>query len=295
MLMTPDLVESTGDPQCDQIVQGVVGIFEVVFPGRVRGVYLRGSRVSGTSVVGSDLDLFVVFKDRFVDGEYERAKALVSHCARLAPVLLEVVLVGERGLRRPEGIGIALNLKLSTRLLYGEDIRPELPPYDADTYVRSVVHTPFLSYSYPRGPLNYPLEHVDPDGPFFGFDQWDGEPSTKLLVGTVGWTATAIVALRSGQYVRDKTACVELYREHVADEWTELVAQVHELCRNQWHYEVPSVEADRKTLRAMCDRALDFQNHFLRLYRQYQLDELASGDPDRVQLATQRLAEVSGW
>lgn len=39
--------------------------------------------------------------------------------------------------------------------------------------------------------------------------------------GSVGWTATAIIALRSGQYVRDKAACVELYEKHVADEWTD--------------------------------------------------------------------------
>jgi hypothetical protein len=296
----PGLVESTGDRQCDRIAQGVIGIFEIAFPGRVRGFYLRGSHASGTSIAGSDLDLFIVFKDRFADpAEYERAQALSAHCARLTPVLLEVILVGERGLRQPDGIGAALNLKLATRLLYGEDIRAELPLYDAETYVRSVVHTPYLSYTYPvqrrNGPLVYPLDHIDPDGPFFGFDQWmDGadEPSTKLLIATVGWTATAIVALRSGQYVRDKAACVELYQKYVADEWTDLVTQVHDLCRNRWHYRLPADATDRQTLRDLCRRALDFQNHFLRLYREYQLAELASGDADRQQLATQRLTQI---
>lgn len=117
-------------------------------------------------------------------------------------------------------------------------------------------------------------------------------PSTKLLVASVGWTATAIVALRSGLYVPDKAACVELYRKHVADRWTGFVAQVHELCRNRWHYRIPSEDADRQTLRALCNRALDFQNHFLTLYRQYQLGELASGDASRRQLAAQRLEQI---
>ena len=55
----------------------MIEIFVAAFPGRVRGVYLRGSHASGTSIDGCDLDLFVVFKDRFVDGaEYERARAL---------------------------------------------------------------------------------------------------------------------------------------------------------------------------------------------------------------------------
>jgi hypothetical protein len=210
-----------------------------------------------------------------------------------------IVLVGERGLRQPNGIGAALNLKLATRLLYGEDIRRDLPSYDAETYVRSVVHTPYLSYTCPvqrrDGPLVYPLDHIDADGPFFGFDQWmDGadQPSTKLLVATVGGTATAIVALRSGQYVRDKAACVELYQQYVADEWTDLVTRVHELCRNRWQYRLPSDATDQQTLRDLCRRALDFQNHFLGLYREYQLAELASGDPDRHQLATHRLTQI---
>lgn len=280
----------------------MIGVFETAFPGRVRGVYLRGSHASGTSIAGSDLDLFIVFRDRFTDrAEYERARGLSEHCGRLTPMLLEIILVGERGLRGPDGVGAALNLKLATRLLHGEDIRPDLPPYDADTYVRSVVHTPYVSYTYPRGngPLTYPLDHIDPDGEFFGFDQQtvpgpDGtdQPSTKLLVATVGWTATAIIALRSGQYVRDKAACVELYQRYVADQWTDLVTQVHDLSRNRWHYLLPSDLTDRQTLRDLCHRTLDFQNHFLELYRQYQLAELDSGDPARHQLATHRLTQI---
>jgi hypothetical protein len=299
-----ELIESTGDLGYDRLARGVIGVFEVAFPDRVRGFYLRGSHASNTSIPGSDLDLFIIFKDRFADrAEYDRARALSDHCAQLSPVLLELVLTGERGLRGLEGVGAALNLKLATRLLYGEDIRADLPAFDADTYVRSVVHTPYLSYVYPKerrgGPLVYPLRHLDPDGPFFGYDQCmmpgaDGveRPSTKLLVGSVGWTATAIVALGSGQHVRDKAACVELYQQYVADDWTSLVTDVHELCRNRWRYQVPSDPTDRRTLRELCDRALDFQNHFLELYRSYQLTELASGDADRQQLATRRLQRI---
>ncbi|GAA2756371.1 nucleotidyltransferase domain-containing protein [Actinopolymorpha rutila] len=304
-MTAPELVESTGDRRCDRIVRGVVGIFENAFPERIRGFYLRGSHASGTSTDGSDLDLYVVFKDHFADvPEYDRARALTVHCAQLTPVLLEIVVSGERGFRRPEAFSAALDLKLGTRLLHGEDIRAELPAFDADAYVRSVVHTPYYSYSFPAqrhdaGPLVHPLRHLDPDGPFFGFDQWmmpgpDGvdQPSTKLLIATVGWTATAIIALSGGQYVRDKAACVELYQKHVADEWTELVVQVHDLCRNRWHYGLPSDPADRRTLRALCGRTLDFQNHYLTVYRRYQLTELASGDSERQRLAAERCKQI---
>lgn len=173
-----ELIESTGDRWCDKIARGVIGIFAEVFPARVRGFYLRGSHASGTSVAGSDLDLFVVFEDRFTGrAECDRAQALSSHCAQLTSMPLEIALAGECALRRPDGIGAALNLKFATRLLYGEDIRPELPPFDADTYVRSVIHTPYFSFTYPvqrrnASALVYPLRHIDPEGPFFGYDQW---------------------------------------------------------------------------------------------------------------------------
>lgn len=302
-MSAPSLIDSTGNRLCDKISRGVTGNFQITFPDRIRGVYLRGSHASHSSVDGSDLDLYLVFKDRFTDkAEYERARELTARCAELSPILLEIIPIGERGLRLDPVLG--LNLKLATRLLYGEDIRPSMPDFDADTYRRSVVHTPYFSYSETisrreQGALVYPLQHIDPNGAFFGYDQSpvpgaDGsdQPSTKLLVASVGWTATAIIALRTGRYVQDKAACAQLYQEHIADEWTDLVTDVHQLCRSRWRYLIPSADADRRTLRSLCNQALDFQNHYLRLYRHYQLAELSSGDPQRQQLAAQRLEEI---
>lgn len=304
--MGPELIESTGDHRCDLITQGLIGIFDIAFPGRVLGVYLRGSHASGASIAGSDLDLYVLFRDRFADrAEFDRARALADHCAQLSPILLEIIVIGEAVLQLPEAVSTALDFKLGTRLVYGTDVRPGLPDFEPDGYLRSVIHTPFNSYRFATqrsddGVLSYPFEHLDPDGAFFGFDQWampgpDGveRPSTKLLVATVGWTATAIIALRTGRYVRDKAACADLYRREVADEWTELVVQTHELCRNRWAYGIPDDDHERAQLRDLCRRVPDFLNHFLLLYRDYQEAELASGDPDRQQLAERRLAEVS--
>lgn len=304
--MGPELIESTGDHRCDRITQGLIGIFEIAFPGRVLGVYLRGSHASGSSIAGSDLDLYVLFQGQFADrAEFDRARALSDHCAQLSPILLEIIVIGERILQLSEGVSTALDLKLGTRLLYGVDVRPGLPEFEPDSYRRSVVHTPFNSYRFAvqrrdADVLTYPLGPPDPDGAFFGFDQWampgpDGveRPSTKLLVATVGWTATAIIALRTGRYVRDKAACADLYRREVADEWTELVVRTHDLCRNRWRYGIPAGDHEREQLGDLCRRAVDFQNHFLLLYRDYQQAEIASGDLDRQRLAERRLAEVS--
>ena len=286
----------------DRILEGVIGIVEQVHPDRVRGYYLRGSYATGAWTDGSDLDMFIVFADRMARAEADQARRLAGHCARLSPILLEIIVVSEHQLAQEANLPLALNLKLATKLVYGEDIRDDLPDFDADTYLRLVIHTPYHSYAYPaqRGDvLTCPLTHIDPDGEFYGFDQWpvpgpDGGdvPSTKLLVGTVCWTATALVALQAGVYVGDKTAAVQLYRKHVADEWTDLVSDVHQWCRNRWGYRVPPDEPDRRRLREWCDRTLAFQNHFLGHYRAYQLAELRSGEPQRQALAARQLAQI---
>jgi hypothetical protein len=117
-------------------------------------------------------------------------------------------------------------------------------------------------------------------------------PEHEKLVATVGWTATALIALQTGRYVRDKSASVELYHEHVGDQWSEFVASVHELCRNRWHYRIPTAERDRRRLRELCEQALAFQNHFLGRYRTYLLSELHSATPHRKAFAAQRLAQI---
>ena len=44
------LLAETGIEQIDSILRGLVGLFEVSFPGRIRGCYLTGSYSDGTAV-----------------------------------------------------------------------------------------------------------------------------------------------------------------------------------------------------------------------------------------------------
>lgn len=114
----------------------------------------------------------------------------------------------------------------------------------------------------------------------------------KWLVATVGWIATALVAYQTKQYVSSKGEAVQLYKTHIDDQWTTLVEQVYEQCRNRWNYLIPDEEAERQILRSLCQDALEFSNHYLRVYRNFMLRELREESPKNRLQAVKQLAHI---
>ena len=52
----------TGNQLIDNILRGIVGIFEALFPDQIRGCYLIGSYANRSALPTSDLDLIIIFK-----------------------------------------------------------------------------------------------------------------------------------------------------------------------------------------------------------------------------------------
>jgi hypothetical protein len=298
-----ELLATTGNQRIDQILQGVVGVFEATFPGRVRGYFLLGSYVDRSAVPASDVDVGILFKDAYCDDvEAERALRLCQDCEANSAVLLEMWAMSEEQLRRADRFGIALQVALGSQLLYGgsSPVASEVRP-DA-RYVRWAMHVPLYGLVALRGQpaaLTYPLDFPDQSGPFYGYDRLRlagtgdvEQPGTKLLVAIVGRIATALVALHTGHYVRSKQGSVAFYRAHIADQWADLVEQVYVHCRGDWDYHVPSAPAERQQLRLLCQRALAFENAFLLTYRDFLLNELQSTDEAPRLLALERLRQV---
>ncbi len=97
-------------------------------------------------------------------------------------------------------------------------------------------------------------------------------PSTRNLIRVTGWAATALLALRGGVYVARKSDCQATYQRHISDEWTDLLDDLYRRCRTDWRYLIPVSDA---ALRALCQRALQFENHFLLVYRDYARSRVA--------------------
>jgi len=284
------LAYTTGARRIDQILCGVVGVFEAAFPGRMCAYYLLGSYSNGSAVPTSDLDMGLLIADGYRDGaEEDRAVRLGQDCEAISGMLLELWVMSEERLAQPDRFGTALQLRFSSQFLYGEDVRGRLVARADDRYVRWAMQVPVYGLLGERGQpttLTYPLDYPDPTGEFYGYDRLAlagaggaDRPGTKLLVAIVGRIAAALVALRTGRYVGSKGESVTLYRAYVADEWTDLVDQAYTHCRGQWGYLVPTDPAGRALLRDLCRRALAFENHFLLVYKAYLLASLQGAEP----------------
>jgi hypothetical protein len=297
-----DLLSATGDPVIDAIIRGIVGRFETSFPDRIRAYYLIGSYADGTAVGTSDIDLKIIFKDSLAAGAEEQAvQQLVQECARESPVDLDVVSFGEDAALAVGDVDI----KLASTLLYDDDIRERMPLLPIEVWARALLHGLLRFMMRARGNplcLTFPLDYPDPAGEFYGYDRRrlrsrDGgmHNTTKDLVRIVGGAASALVGWRTGRYVARKSECVAAYRESINDEWTDLVAAVDEVCRVEFGYRVPADGESRRRLRALCERALRFENHFLGQYRAFALHELTQPPADDRWVPAMAVPYMLGW
>ncbi|HKV85494.1 MAG TPA: hypothetical protein VJN88_13120 [Ktedonobacterales bacterium] len=267
-------------------LRAVIAAYTAAFPGQARAVYVDGSHADRTDLATSDLDLTIIIKDAWQD-ERERAKAegLTADLAAHAAVELDVGVVDEATMRDQ---GAHPTLKLASALVWGEDIRDRFAIMPIARWTRDRMHAAYwlTTRLYDRPiPVRLPLAYPDPDDEFFGYTRRlvrlpDGRevPCARDLIRSTGWAATALLAWRRGVYVARKRDCHALYREHIGDEWSDLLANIYDDCRTRWRYLIPPDDAERTQLRAICARTLAFENHFFAGYRRFLLDELRGAD-----------------
>lgn len=294
----PQLLASTGSEVANSLLRGIIHLFETVYPAQVRGYYVTGSYADGAAVATSDLDMKVVFNRDLSTEEMEKAHDLCWACEWMSSLETDISVVSE-GEMFKNG---PMSLKLGSLHVYGEDIRDQIPLPPIEEYVRRNMHGPYHFFARNRRELKvltFPLGPPRPDEEFYGYDQRpmrskDGieKPGIKELVVGTGWAMTAIVAYKTRQFVTKKSDCLKLYKEYIHDEWTPLLEEIYQKCRNEWAYLVPESPQDRERLKEMCRQAPGFENHFLSIYKEFLLEELKSaGDPDKL-LAIQRLGQI---
>src|SRR5579863_4698726 len=214
-----ELLVSTGIQKVDAILRGVIGICQMIFPGRIRTYLLEGSYSDGSAVQDSDIDIAAIFKSRAENEELEKIRQIKSYCSQISSIRVDLFALDEERVLT----GITAGDRLAV-VLYGDKILDNLPPEPFEKAIRKSLMGAFTYMHILRKTaehLTFSLSYPDPDGEFFGYEQWGtfyGDPygfgpGTRTLVNAVTMNATATVALKAGQPVGTKSLSVVAYRQ----------------------------------------------------------------------------------
>jgi predicted nucleotidyltransferase len=271
---------SPGDVDKNVAIQAVVEAYERTFPGRIAGYYVEGSYADGTQLPTSDIDLAIIFYGHLTtENGLDVARHLWERCIIPSHMELDISLYDEADLQG----GVWPHLKLGSTLISGSDVLQSYPiiPIDTWAHMRMRAAHYLIMHIYQRE-IEEPLPFPDPGDEFYGYANRtvtlaDGREvfSTRNLIRTTGWAATALIAELAHEYVPRKRDCHLLYRRFINDEWSPLLEDIYHYCRATWMYLLPERERDRRLLRTMCERTLAFERYFVGVYRQrYRNDEL---------------------
>jgi hypothetical protein len=293
-----ELRASTGHSQVDNILRGLIGIYQTVFPGGLRCVYVVGSHSDGSAVPASDLDIGVVFYEPLTDEHRTQFRQINQSLALISPVRLDC------GTVNPERFTHGIPAGLKTALVvYGEHIFNELPLEPMEQALRRTMSSTFHSLYVLRQrdeTLVYPLKYPDPAGDYFGYERWgtylggrEFGPGVRSLVTSATLIASCLVMLRTGQRIASKKESVLAYQTHIGDEWSELVQEIYGQCKVAWGYQLPENMEARHKLHDLCAKMLEFENHFLSHCREQILSDLLHPEKTIQEMALYRLKRIA--
>lgn len=302
--MDVELHNTTGLQTLDELLRGLIILLETSFPKRIQSYYLGGSYSDGTAVGrdgspnSSDLDLFVIFRGTLGESEKTTFQSLVMASRLMGHLQIDAhAYSGDDLLRRSMTEASQMSfvnvvIKISSKLLYGEDIGEALPDIPFAHYVLDVIESGLYHLGIPRQrevlayplvtPLVYPLTYPQAAAEFYGYDAVPVRPKaprgTRVLVAITTWIATLILALEIGRYAGRKSQSLQLCKEYLPDDKrTQLATTINDMYKGTWGYAVPESAEDREELHALCRDVLTLENAYLGLCRAYVFAQLQQG------------------
>jgi hypothetical protein len=300
-LMEPALHATTGNQLLDALLRRFITRFEQSFPERIRAYYLGGSYSDGTAVGhdaspnSSDVDLFVIFRGIITEDETASFQRLLVECQNSSPFQVDAHahseddLLDQSGRYGQQTSFLNALIREASVLIYGDDLRNELPSIPFSRYVLDVIESGIFHIGIPRQkvsltyplttPLTFPLNYPDPAAEFYGYDAVPARPGaprgTRVLVGLTAWIATFLLAIETRRHAGQKSQSIRLCKQYLPhDQRVQLVATINDLCKGAWGYALPDRQEDREYLRDLCRETLVLENEYLHLVQNYLLTRL---------------------
>ena len=265
----------TGNPMVDTVLRTIIDSYEEFFPNRVRGYYLIGSYAEQTAVPLSDIDMLVLFASDFKSPEEEAlAKQRGQACAKISPIRLDIGAFAESKLNNLHAV-LRTGLKLGSSLLYGTDIREQIPLPPLPEYCTALVAGTrhFIALLRGGASITLPVDFPNRNAPYYGYTkknipEWypvTTRSGTKELVATTTRIASTIVAHENHVYVPGKKAAVTLLQS-TDHPWAQFVYEVYHRCKLDWKYRIPRANYERQHLNHLCQQMLGLENLFLQQF-----------------------------
>jgi predicted nucleotidyltransferase len=253
----------------DEIIAGFCRRLTAVFGGKIRSVYLFGSRATGENLPTSDVDFGVIFRGTVDRTRQREARKILAEACLQCPVAVDLTILDERDLEK----GVRPWRKIG-RLLEGEDLLKDCPLLPASEltafFACSGLFDVWTIRSRPET-VNYPLEYPSTRGEFLGYEEngiWEGEnrfrPGFNTLVSLVADIAAYRLAASVNSFSPSKHWTAAHYRELLpSDPWSDLVEGIYRLCRVRLKGGIPTDPVDRASLSNLCRSVLDLENEFM--------------------------------
>lgn len=303
-LKSVPLLASTGVQKVDDIIRGVIGLYDRFFPNRIRSAYIRGSYASGFAVPTSDIDLELIWKDTPTDEEWVLNRQVRHLCELISPIEISVGLW--------DGPPDDSCFKFDCLCIYGEDVTNQMGAAPVEDYIRFSFGTQLMRDvrlwdldTYPQdypprisdreerrilsaGMLVYPLDFPDPDGEFYGYNQRlnlslysEPEIGVKDLIQGIFECILPLAAQKVNRHIHNKEDAFQVFAKECQTEFSDFITEVWQVVRGEWHYRVPTNTTDRNRLRDLCSQFLNLENYYLTQFKQFWLEQIQSPSPTK--------------
>jgi hypothetical protein len=202
-------------------LDSIIKIINTSIPNKIRAFYMTGSYAGNYMVNTSDFDGIIILKKSSSKNDIQKVEKILELLSNISNKALDISVLNESNLIIPKTPHDSINsliIQKNSELIYGKDIKSNIPQIDFKPYFIARTNEPIYFIKRVRKTkfLKYPVNYPNSKDFYLGYcnrklmSKEELVLSSKELVVNMGWIATALIALKSGEMVIKKDDCLSL-------------------------------------------------------------------------------------